>query len=145
MRSALIAFLFVAATGPALSAQDPELDAWRQNLDGTKGRSDDPGIHASVSQFDADVTDTVFTGQHVYVDGEGIPSHKIGPWPSNPNTATGRDWTWRIPRSPRPSSNPVETGLGAIGTMVNGVPFFNAKDGRSYRDRRVWELSLIHI
>ncbi|MCH2102170.1 MAG: YHYH protein [Planctomycetes bacterium] len=144
MRRALCLSLIAAVPDVALAAQDPELGAWRQNLDGTKGRSDDAGIHASVSQFDADVTDAVFTNQHVYVDGEGIPSHKIGPWPNNPNTATGRDWTWRIPRSPRPSNNPVETGLGAIGTMVNGVPFFNAKDGRSYRNRRVWEQDAIY-
>jgi hypothetical protein len=130
---------------PTFAQDDPELSAWRANIDGTKGKSNDPGIHATVSQFDADITSTVFTASYVYIGAEGIPSHEIGPWPGNPNIATGRDWTWRVPRDPQPATNPTETGLGQIGTMVNGVPMFNAKDGRSYRNRGVWEQDAIYF
>ncbi len=131
---------------PAINAQDgPELSAWRANIDGTMGRSNNASIHNSVSQFAADVTATVHTPYHVFVDSEGIPSHEIGPWPGNPNVATGRNWTWRLPRNPQAATSPTETPLGQIGTMVNGVPMFNTKDGRTYLNRGVWEQDAVYF
>ncbi|MBO45272.1 MAG: hypothetical protein CMJ96_00075 [Planctomycetes bacterium] len=141
---AVLAF-FVATSLLSAQGSDPTLEAWRLNLDGTTGTSVDPGINASISNIEADVTGAVYTNAHVFVDAEGIPSHTIGPWNFNPNTATARNWTWRIPRNPQPATTHAETSLGQIGTMVNGVPFFNMSDGRSYHNRRVWEQDAIYF
>ena len=141
----LIPFIASCISGICIAQDAPELSAWRSNIDGTKGRSGNPSVHSSVSQFDADTTSTVHTPNHVFIDAEGIPSHEVGPWPGNPNMATGRNWTWRIPRNPQAAVNHTATPLGQIGTMVNGVPMFNTKDGRSYRNRGVWEQDAIYF
>mgnify|MGYP001166189770 CR=1 FL=1 len=132
---------------PAFSVQqvDPEVAAWRQNLDGTKGQSPAANIHAVVSQIDADVQRVRFNNNNVYVESTGIPSHPIGPWSQNPNSAADKDWTFRIKKNPTPATNHTDVPLGPVGVAVNGVALFSALDARSYRDRNVWHQQAIYF
>jgi hypothetical protein len=62
----------------------------------------------------------------------GIPSYTIGPWPSNPNSASDQNWTFKIPRYPAANTGTRTTiGLGNVGVWTNGVTMYNANDGQS--------------
>ncbi len=117
---------------------DPEVAAWRQNLDGTKGQSPAGNIHSVVSQIEADVQRVRENNNNVYVEATGIPSHPIGPWGNNPNMAVDRNWTFRITKNPTPATNHTNTPFGQMGVAVNGVVLYNALDARSYRNRGIW-------
>ncbi|MCH2113232.1 MAG: YHYH protein [Planctomycetes bacterium] len=140
------ALFCLLSLSPALTAQDdPAINAWRLNLDGTTGQSSVSSIHNIVSQIEADVEETAYTNANAYVSSASIPSHTIGPWPGNPNMPNDRNYTFRIKRNPQPATgNHMATPLGAMAVAVNGVALFNALDGRSYRNRNVWHQSAVH-
>ncbi|MDP6849781.1 MAG: YHYH protein [Planctomycetota bacterium] len=136
--------LFVSTATLVAQTDDPAVTSWRLNLDGTKGHSNNSAVHNVVSNIEADILRERYTPAHVFVEAEGVPSHEVGPWPGNPNMIAARGWTWRIPRNPAPATlYNYETPLGQIGTMINGVPMYNTKDGRSYLFRGVWEQDAI--
>ena len=122
-----------------------QLDAFKRNLDGSTGQSTSASVHAAISQIEADVQRTSFTTAHLFVQSAGIPSHAIGPWPGNPNVASDQGWSFLLPVTPtEQTGTKTETGLGAIGVMINGVPIFNAKDARSYQNLGVWFQNAIY-
>jgi hypothetical protein len=120
------------------SSVDPAIYSWKQNLTGATGTSPNATINTLVSSIPADVQTVAFTSSNVYVNASGVPTHSVGPFPGNPAYPSNRNRTFEIPRTPQPASTHTSTGLGAIGVMVNGVPFFNAADAMSYNNQNVW-------
>ncbi|MDP6963403.1 MAG: YHYH protein, partial [Planctomycetota bacterium] len=127
-----------------LAQGTPVLDSFKRNLDGSTGQSTVANIHNAISQIEADVSRTSYTPVHIFVQSAGIPSHAIGPWGNNPNVASDQGWSFALPASPtEQTGTKTETGLGAIGVMINGVPIFNAKDARTYQNRGIWSQNAI--
>lgn len=125
------------------STSDPQISSWRQNLTGAVGTSTNSAMNAYVSQIPADVQQVAYTSNYVYVRASGIPTHNVGPFnDGNPAYPSNRNRVFRIPLVPTPLTQPTDThtatGLGAIGVMVNGVPFYNSLDARSYNNQNVW-------
>src|SRR5206468_9904279 len=80
-----------------------------------------------------------FSLTDTYVRSNGIPTHDIGPFPSNPNLPAKQNFLFRVPDAPTvQSGTKTATSLGPIGFMVNCVPFFNASDGHSYNNQGIW-------
>ncbi len=90
------------------------------------------------SHISADVQSVQYNTTDVYVRRTTAPSHNVGPFPGNPNTPENTNSIFRITRSPRKATSNTRTGLGPIGVFVNGVPAFNALDGRSYFNQGTW-------
>jgi hypothetical protein len=138
-RSVLTNASIALALCSSLSAQlGPEVTSWRTNLNGAKGSSINPTINAVVSGVSADVQSVQYNTTDVYVRCTTVPSHNVGPFPGNPNTPGNTNSIFRITRSPRKATRNTRTGLGPIGVFVNGVPAFNALDGRSYFNQGTW-------
>jgi hypothetical protein len=117
---------------------DPAITSWRQNTT-AKASSPNATINTLVSSITADVQQVGYTSSSVYVHATGVPSHPVGPFPGNPAYPADQNRTFRIPRAPQvqPGAK-TATGLGPIGVMVNGVPFFNPRDAASYNNQNVW-------
>ena len=123
-----ITTLFLFAVLSYLNAQ-PEVTSWTLNCDGTTGYGN---ILANVQAIH-------YKDDYVYVSSTGIPDYDIGPWPGNPNTPSNQSYIFKISRYPHENSGDhFETPLGPIGVLINGVPFFNAKDAFSYQGEGVW-------
>jgi hypothetical protein len=129
-----LSFLLLAA---AVSAQTaPEITKWRIN----------PGGVTGYNSLTANVTQVRYSSSNVYVSCTGIPDFSIGPWPGNPNTAGNQGYVFRIPRNPQPASGThTATGLGVIAVLINGVPFYNALDGRSYNNQNTWHQNAVLV
>ena len=69
-----------------------------------------------------EVTDDLFI-----VRSNGIPDHTTGEFPNrnNPNRILPQNYTFKIPRHPKPADKPGQLPMGPIGVAVNGVPFYN--------------------
>ena len=128
----IAALALIPLAGLALAAE-PVVSSWLFNCTGTTGYN---GILANVQSVDYDADST-------YVQGTGIPSYSIGPWPGNPSTASEQSRVFKIPRSPQPATNHVDTPLGPIGVFTNGVAMFNARDARSYQNQNVWNQNAV--
>ncbi|MCR9243570.1 MAG: YHYH protein [bacterium] len=126
-------------------AQGPEVTAWRQNLYDAKGASTNATIHAAVSTLPADVQQVAYDNSFVYVLASGIPSHYCGPFPGNPGVPADQALVHKITLTPTPATTPQATRLGSIGVMLNGVPFFNQEDGRSYFNQNTWFQNALHF
>lgn len=121
----------VAAISAAASAQTitPTVTAWTRNVGGTQ-----TGYNGII----ANVTLVRHSTGFVYPSSSGIPSYAIGPWNGNPNTPANQSWVFKITKTPTVSAAPTNTPLGIIGTLINGVPFFNPLDGMSYNNGNIW-------
>jgi len=136
----------VCGGGAAMGQVDPVLAAWEQNLTGQHGRSTSPTLNGPLSLIIANVQQVRYTDANSYINATGIPDYNIGPWPSNPNTATNQNTLARFPRAPQvQTGTKTATGLGAIGLMVDGTQIFNATDARSYQNRNVWHQDAVVV
>lgn len=118
-----------AADGP-IPAQT-SLVTWRYNHDGHRGtyRLSDGRTGTNL----ADVQGLLFDAQSVYVRASGVPAYDIGPFgDGNPNVPGEQGFTFRLPLAPAAADAPAATGLGNIGTFVNGVPLYNPLDDWSW-------------
>lgn len=130
---------FAASCAAPLHAQlGPEVTSWRTNLNGAKGASNNATIHAAVSVVDADVRSVQYDATDVYVTVTQVPSYSVGPFPGNPGVPGDTGAIFRITRNPTVATNKTATGLGSIVVFVNGVPGYNALDGRSYFNLGIW-------
>ena len=116
--------LALASLSLIAAAVAPQLDAWMVNCDGATGFN---GIEVNVQGVES-------TDDDVFISSTGIPSHSIGPWMANPNTAGDQQHLFQIPRTPTVATNNLNTPLGPIGVFVNGVPMFNTKDGMQFNN-----------
>lgn len=141
------ALLIAAATVGVLNSisitracELPPVSGLSLNNTGAKGNSANATINTAVSGISADVTQVRFDANNAYINATGIPSHSIGPWPTNPNMASQQNLLYRLPLSPQVQSGTKTSAriLAPIGFMVNGVPFFDATDGRSYNNQNIW-------
>ena len=89
-------------------------------------------VYSDVQQID-------YSSSWVYIHTSGLASHIMGPWYLNaaktnlfPNYPSNTATTFRFPRTPVIPATKVNTGLGAIGRMVNGVSMFDSRDAFSY-------------
>ena len=87
----------------------------------------------------SDVHQVDYSTSWVYVHSTGLASHIMGPWYLDaaktnlfPNYPANQAAKWRFPRAPVIPATKVNTGLGAIGRMVNGVSMFDCRDAFSY-------------
>jgi uncharacterized protein (TIGR03437 family) len=87
----------------------------------------------------ADTQRVRFTSDTVYVNANGLGSYPMGPWFAQDmpggvfsNWPSNQNFSFRVPRSTSVASTKTNTGLGAIGVLVNGVAVFNVLDGGSY-------------
>ena len=127
----------VAAISAAASAQTitPTVTAWTRNVGGTQ-----TGYNGII----ANVTLVRHSTGFVYPSSSGIPSYAIGPWNGNPNTPANQSWVFKITKTPTVSAAPTNTPLGIIGTLINGVPFFNALDAMSYNNLNIWHRTAMY-
>jgi hypothetical protein len=67
------------------------------------------------------------TDDHVVVQSNGIPNFEFVA--ITPNPLQAQRYAWRIPRNPKPSSDPQQVPLlGPTAVMVNGLPFFGPNE-----------------
>ena len=138
MKCAFSLYLIAAMgiTFPHRAQTGPELTRWRIN----------PGGVTGFNGLSANVTSVRYSANFVYPASTGIPDFTIGPWPSNPNTAGTQTWLFKIPRNPAAASGThTATSLGAMAILVNGVPLYNALDGRSYNNLNVWHSNAVVV
>jgi hypothetical protein len=64
-------------------------------------------------------------GEFRTIQANGIPDHKVGPFPGpgNPNAIAPQSYQFRIPLKPQPAKEPVALQMQDFGIAVNGVPF----------------------
>jgi len=131
-----LALAGTAAEVANAQAVAPAVVPWTLNLSSQTGYN---GIPANVTRLR-------HSANYIYPTSSGIPSYSIGPWPGNPNTPSNQNWTFRITKNPTPATGAgTATGLGTIGVMVNGVPFFNALDAMSYQNENIWHQNAMHF
>lgn len=67
------------------------------------------------------------TEEFFIVHSDGIPDHDTGPFPNprNPNTIRKQNYTFKIPRHPKPADHVTKLPMGPIGIAINGIPFYN--------------------
>ncbi|CAF0723058.1 unnamed protein product [Brachionus calyciflorus] len=95
---------------------------------------------AGYKGFRTNIYKIEYSSNYVYVQTNSIPSHSIGPWSSNPNDASGKNYTFKIPLNPTENTGAkTETPLGHIGLWINGVSVYNADDGMTYNNKGVWK------
>jgi hypothetical protein len=126
---------------------DPTINSWMINTDGTTGSSPDEEIDAIVSQYLADVLAVYYNDTDVYINANSIPSHPIGPFnDGNPSIPVGVESHYRFPRTtPEPAFELTSVGLGAIGIFINGVAMYNYSDAESYEDKGIWLNNAIYV
>lgn len=89
----------------------------------------------------SDVNKIQYSSNYVYVSANGIPgTYTIGPsWADNPGIPSAQSYVIKIPLNPKPATtNKTSIGLNSIGVLLNGVTTYNADDGQSYNNRKVW-------
>lgn len=145
MKQVAVLSLTAACLVTSITAQAPEITAWRFNLDGATGYSPNATINNAVRNVPADVQQVGYNAGNVYVRASTVPSHSVGPFGNNPNLPSNNNMVYRITRNPRAATNPSATTLGPIGVYVNGVPMFNAKDARSYFNQGIWHQNAIVV
>jgi len=131
----------------ASGVADPAIVSWKLNTTAETGTSSDAEIDSYVRDIAADVLVVAYDDPHVYVQATGVPSHPVGPFvDGNPSYPSDVDGTYRIARMPTVQvGDRSATGLGPIGIMVNGVPFFDARDGHSFEDEGVWNQNAVVV
>lgn len=79
-------------------------------------------VHPFRSNVKVEVTDDFFI-----VHSDGIPDHETGKFPNahNPNAIREQNYTFKIPRHPKPADHVTKLPMGPIGVAINGVPFYN--------------------
>lgn len=144
-------FLFSSS---ALALADPQLSSWFTAKSGQYARiftdtaaetagtpvttwSRGQGIQAQPTY--AGIHEVSYSASWVYIRSTGLAGHVMGPWYLNaaktnlfPNYPGNMAVLYRIPRTPVIPATKVNTGLGTIGRMVNGVSIFDNRDAFSY-------------
>ncbi|MDB6064703.1 MAG: hypothetical protein JWR26_911 [Pedosphaera sp.] len=87
----------------------------------------------------SDIQQIRYSASYIYINGNGLASHQMGPWYNGVNVIFGnwpknQNYIRRIPRVPQAATSNTVNGLGSIGLWVNGVSFFNLLDGFSYQN-----------
>ncbi len=114
--------------------------------DDTGGSTGDGGTPISAfDDFNPDAVTVSFDGDEITIESNALPNHTSPYWdPSSslyidpvvanadqmsPGRINEGSYTLTVSASPEKASNTSETGLGAIGISVTGVPIFNDEEG----------------
>ena len=115
-----------------LQAQ-PELNSWIMTSGFAQYTTGGPTVTLPDS---GDVQLVCYNTTDVYIKATGLAgTYLMGPWPGNPNTPSGQNYTFKLTRNPTEELG-TKTGVplfGSVGVAVNGVVFFGYGDGRSYK------------
>ncbi len=124
----------------ALCAQaqlGPNITQWLVNTTSITGRHYVSGNSTPITDaVQANVQNVKYSANQVYVTCTGIPSYVTGPFlDGNPSLATNQNAIFRLPRNPvQNTGTPTNTTGGNIGIFINGVAFFDYRDGVSWRN-----------
>lgn len=146
-----IPLTLVALLATSLSAAaDPLLSSWLTTESGKYARlyttdatkAVGTGVTTWTNQAApayAGVVQIAYSTDWVYIKTSGLGFHTMGPWYLNaahtrafPNWPRNQLLTWRFPRTSAVPAGKTNTGLGAVGYYVDGVAFFDGRDGFSW-------------
>ncbi len=76
-------------------------------------------------------------GESRVIRANGLPDHAMGQFPNahNPNTASGQNYTFRVPLHPQVAAKATPVGMQNFGIAINGVVFDPAAAEWWNRDR----------
>lgn len=97
------------------------------SIDLNKGRSDDAGIFNQIRLYTANIQNTFFNDDYVYVASTGLPNYKIGPFGESALVPGNQRKLNRFPLNVQTISTKTEIAPGPIGTFVNGVSVWSYK------------------
>ncbi|SMD32256.1 YHYH protein [Reichenbachiella faecimaris] len=96
-------------------------------------------------EFNASAVTVSFDGDEITIVSNALPNHTSPYWSANddlyidpivadeesisPGNITEASYTLTVPTEPELASTSTETGLGAIGISVTGVPIYNQSEG----------------
>ncbi len=132
--TALACLLLASGTRAQLG---PNITQWLVNTTGTTGRHYVSGNSTPINDaVQVNVQNVKYSASQVYVTCTGIPSYVTGPFlDGNPSSATNQNAIFRLPRIPvQNTGTPTNTTGGNIGIFINGVAFFDYRDGVSWRN-----------
>jgi hypothetical protein len=126
-----------ALTTQLMNAQlSPAITSWLQNTTVT-GRHYAVGNPTPINDADLVNCQAVqYSSNWVYVSTKGIPAYVTGPYlDGNPSQATNQNAIFKFPLTPVQNTNtPTPTTGGNIGVFINGVAFFDYRDGASWQN-----------
>jgi hypothetical protein len=136
MKTRLIIASLLSLVSILCSAQtNPAITRWLQNTT-TFGRHYVSGNSTPIQDAVLANCQTVrYSASWVYVNTNGIPTYITGPYlDGNPSTATSQNAIFKIPLAPTQNTGtPTATNGGNIGIFINGVAFFDYRDGSSWK------------
>jgi YHYH protein/Secretion system C-terminal sorting domain len=141
MKRILIILCTIIGLQSAVGQTNPAITSLLLNTTGVKGRHFLSGSSAVTEDtLTANVLSIQYSATFAYVKANGIPSYVTGPFTNNPQpTAKAQNRLYKIPLNPAPKTGTrTSVGPGRNGIFINGVPFFNAGDGRSYLNQNKW-------
>ena len=136
MKKIVLTTLLIVGLHSVFAQTNPVILNWLQNTTGIMG------IHYVRNNFIpinnntlANVLSVKYSTANVYVATNGIPSYITGPFlDGNPSIATSQNAIFKLPLNPvKNTGNPVNTTGGNIGLFINGVAFFDYRDGVSWK------------
>lgn len=100
---------------------------------------------SAFDDFNSDAVTVAFDGDQITITTNALPNHTSPYWSSDnslhidpiiaseasmsPGTIQESSYTLTVPAVPTIAANTTETGLGAIGISVSGVPIYNQSEG----------------
>lgn len=141
MNRILLLFGLALMMTDALGQTNPAITSFLLNTTGVKGRHYLSGSSVVIADtLTANILSIQYSGSFAYIKANGIPSYVTGPFANNPQpTAKAQNRLFKIPLNPTPKTGlKTNVGPGRNGIFINGVPFFNAGDGRSYMNQNKW-------
>lgn len=115
---------------------NPAITSWLQNTTAT-GRHYAVGNPTPINDADLVNCQAVqYSSNWVYVSTKGIPAYITGPFlDGNPSLASNQNAIFKFPLNPvQNTATPVSTTGGNIGVFINGVAFFDYRDGASWQN-----------
>ena len=121
---------FVFATVCLGATDEPVLQSWLVN----------PNANPALKAILPEVHSVEATPHAVFVRSAGLSLQSFGALEANTYEVPSgiRQFTFRIPRQPKPATDRPATPLGIIGAFVTGMPLYNLASTASYRDQNLW-------
>jgi hypothetical protein len=116
---------------------NPAITSWMQNITGITGHHYVSGNSTPITDAAlANVQTVQYSSNWVYVSTQGIPAYVTGPFlDGNPSLASAQNAIFKFPLVPvQNSGTPTATNGGNIGVFINGVAFFDYRDGVSWQN-----------
>jgi hypothetical protein len=141
MNKLVLIFAGIGLNFNSFAQTNPAITSFLLNTTGIKGRHYLTGNSTPIQDADsANVQKIQYSASFAYIRASGIPAYVIGPYTNNPvPVASKQNRLYKIPLNPvEKIGTKTSVGPGRNGIFINGVPFFNAGDGRSYLNQNKW-------